>query len=151
MWTVLTRVHEQAPLTAPVTSRIRAEESTATKHHPLLLSLSWEPLPNSVGTTYTFLGSLPHPTALQTGVACATSPQVTATLKGSANRHCLRAPYTASSPWQHQHKDKSLHKLRKEIASTQTKGSPHTKRKKKKALTKYPGVLTHINSPPRLQ
>ena len=32
-------VHEQAPPVDPVTSGIFAEEGTATKHHPLLLSL----------------------------------------------------------------------------------------------------------------
>ena len=35
-------VCEQAPFVAPVTSEVCREESAATKHQPLLLSLPWE-------------------------------------------------------------------------------------------------------------
>ena len=34
-------VQEQAPPVDPVTSEFGTEEGTATKHHPLLLSLPW--------------------------------------------------------------------------------------------------------------
>lgn len=44
----------------------------------------------------------------------------------------------------------SLHTLRKETASSQTRSIPYTKNKEE-AFTKYPGVLSHIKSLPSLR
>ena len=118
-------VHEQAPPAAPVTSEVSTEEGTATKHHPLLLSLPWEhtgltvPLSNTLGNTYTCLRVTAR--ALQLGAACATFPWVLAIVKGPATRHWLPALPIASisleactAPYQG---DNSLHTLSKETAS----------------------------------
>ena len=38
----MVQYHEQAPHMAPVASEVGTKDGTATKHHPLFLSLPWE-------------------------------------------------------------------------------------------------------------
>ena len=128
----------KVPPVAPVTSGVSAEEGTATKRHPLLLSPRNAhalilPLPKALGATYTPWGSLLLPRSLQPGAACTTSLQVLTTVKGPATRHWHALPIASISleahaaPYQG---DNSLHTLRKETANIQTKSSPQARKKK---------------------
>ena len=126
---------EEAPSVTPVTTGVSAEEGTATDHHLLLLSLPWEdtcPAAASAkcsGTVYACMGSLPLPRSLLPGAAFTISPQVLAIVKGPKIRHSLEVcgPYTSTPSYQGEN---SLHTLRKETASIQTKSSPQAKKKK---------------------
>ena len=134
---------EQAPLAAPVTSRVVTGESTATKHHVLLPSLCWEHTHPAFATEK---GSghqiqlpqghchFPGPCNQQnqlvpppSGPCPSKEPNNQA--MGSDPAQCLHPHINQQTPYQG---DKSMHTLRKETASIQNKSSPHTKKNKKK-------------------
>ena len=119
---------EQAPLAAPVTSRSGTEEDAATEHHPLFFSLPWE-CTHLVAATAKCSG---HCLYLPKGHCHFPEPcnQEQPALSPRRSSPCPLHP----SPWKytqvvHQYPyqgDNSLHTLRKEIASMQTKSRSHT-------------------------